>query len=258
MESKLKKIVILLVFLCVLGTGIPYYFWAKTDNELSETYLEKIAVIQELEANEKALIAKTKTLTETEQKLATTNEKLVATETTLTTTKEMLTVTKATLTMIEKKEEKALKAINEFKTSNPTLFLDPPPKNTNIQFESIYSKLSTQFPGTKIFIRSNAWKISEVDVKHFIEADRIDRMLWSSEAFNCTDYATILAGGFRKWAPASAFGIAIVTRPGLEQPGYYHYLNFFLTPEGKVLLLEPQNDEIFPAPENWSYLLLVI
>lgn len=187
-----------------------------------------------------------------------TGDMLSGTRLELKTSETTLAATKESLTLVQTERDFAKDELEKARKSDPLLFLPPPEIKNRLEFDSLYTLLQTRFPGTHIFTRSSVKIISKEDWLKFLKLDRINETPYSWQDFNCTEYAEILQGNARKLAPASAFGIAIVVRTGIDQPGHYHYMNFFLDENGIIWLVEPQNDSIFLPPTDWQYLLILI
>lgn len=98
-------------------------------------------------------------------------------------------------------------------------------------------------------------KYREVDenvIAAVLAQDKTDAEEYVEEWFDCDDFAFSLMGMFHKNEATAAMPIFItwVLMPG----GGHAVLSYYKA--GKVCIIEPQNDEIYPVPKNWKLLLL--
>lgn len=86
-----------------------------------------------------------------------------------------------------------------------------------------------------------------------VDADQGDKEEYDLETFDCDDFAFRLMGVFHMDRETAAMPIFItwVSFPG----GAHAVLSYYY--DGEVRIIEPQNDEVFPVPEDWSLLVLI-
>lgn len=288
MKGRIANLVIIVILFLV--AGVPSYFWIKTDDTLSDTRLALETSKTTLAATNATLTATEKTLTETKTTLAATNATLTATETNLNATEKKLAATDVKLNVVkqelatvenEKTElwarvystQAQMKSIEKSRTEiaaklasietklasvEPTLFLPSPEYKATWDYSRVYPFMRDTFPGAKVFVRTSVKLVTRRDWVTFLITDKTNQTPYSLVDFNCTEYSLILEGKARTWAPAAAFGIVDVFRPGIDQPNYWHRMNLLIDENGKVWLVEPQNDSVFLPPTDWQYLLIVI
>lgn len=267
MEKRIWVSVVIVLVLVILiisaAWGMLYGKQKETNLELSTANQKLTAVSQELretvqlqKTTEQKLSASLETL---KGELNTARQKLAAAE------KEAGEIEKVKQ-QLETAKKESYKLENELKKIqglDPTLFLPSPKAKGRLDFETLKTILHQQLFDIQVqqayreqvFIRSSAELLSIEDIQGFLAVDGLNKIQYSTNGFNCTEYSAILYGRERRWAPASAFGIAIVVRPGIEEPNQYHFLNFFIDDKREVWLVEPQYDWIFKPQKTWRYLL---
>lgn len=95
----------------------------------------------------------------------------------------------------------------------------------------------------------------EVDVElleMILDADQGDKEEYEAEWYDCDDFAFRLMGIFHCDREAAAMPIFItwVVTP----QGGHAVISYYKA--GEVGIIEPQSDEIFPVPEDWTLMLL--
>ena len=90
-------------------------------------------------------------------------------------------------------------------------------------------------------------------IQMILDADLGDREEYEAEEFDCDDFAFRLMGIFHQNRETAAMPIFITW---VSWPGAAHaVLSYYY--DDQVRIIEPQNDRVFPVPEDWSLILLV-
>jgi hypothetical protein len=85
-----------------------------------------------------------------------------------------------------------------------------------------------------------------------LDADTGDKEDYEAEFYDCDDFAFRLMGWFHMDRDAAAWPI-FITWINTPQGGHA-VLSYYQ--DGQVFIIEPQTDEVFPVPEDWSLILL--
>ena len=91
------------------------------------------------------------------------------------------------------------------------------------------------------------------EVKKVVASDEIDKMKYEAEEYDCEDYAFALMGALHHNRKTAAMPIFITW---VSMPEGGHAVLSVVTKDRRVLIIEPQNDSIYPVPNNWSLMLL--
>ena len=110
--------------------------------------------------------------------------------------------------------------------------------------EQLGNKLDNTF---QLYIADDKYYCPSVmDTKDVIKQSSVDRFEWTSERFDCDDFALVLKADFAKNAykngkrrAAHCFGIVWGMLPGP------HAINWVINNDRKLRFVEPQNDRIF-------------
>ena len=102
------------------------------------------------------------------------------------------------------------------------------------------------------------YAISLLDIKKFLLVDASDLHKYKPEIFDCDDFAVVLLGRNREWFSkvnmefSSTFGIVVgdIRRNETDTEPRYHAMNFIITNEKKLFLIEPQNDSVYEPTSN--------
>lgn len=105
------------------------------------------------------------------------------------------------------------------------------------------------------------WLLARTDIESIVRDTWLEKYKYVAEGFDCDDYALIFhaftvqerykrmrAAGETGWLP---FAIGEVWGTRLNKNNGGHAVNIAITQAGEVLLIEPQNDNIWSAdPDN--------
>lgn len=91
------------------------------------------------------------------------------------------------------------------------------------------------------------------EVQKVIASDEIQKMKYEAEEFDCDDYAFALMGAFHHNRKTAAMPI-FITWVDVSEGG--HAVVSCITKYKTILIIEPQNDKIFPIPTGWSLMVL--
>ena len=89
-------------------------------------------------------------------------------------------------------------------------------------------------------------------IQMILDADQGDKEEYVAEWYDCDDFAFRLMGIFHCDREAASMPIFITWV--LSQQGGHAVLSYYK--DGKVKIIEPQTDQIFSVPENWTLILL--
>lgn len=100
-------------------------------------------------------------------------------------------------------------------------------------------------------------------VRSIVQASAGSSKKWLEERFDCDDFAYVLKGAFSTtWYKMKeggqcglCCGIIWGTFAWLEG---LHACNWFLDDSGKIMLIEPQSDQIYPASDCYSVDMIVV
>jgi hypothetical protein len=85
-----------------------------------------------------------------------------------------------------------------------------------------------------------------------LDADTGDKEDYESEFYDCDDFAFRLMGWFHMDRDAAAWPM-FITWVNTPQGGHA-VLSYYK--DGQVFIIEPQTDQVFPVPDDWSLILL--
>jgi hypothetical protein len=106
---------------------------------------------------------------------------------------------------------------------------------------------------TPFYFADQVYKHVDPDLLQMIlDADTGDKEEYDTEVYDCDDFAFRLMGVFHMDRDAAAWPI-FVTWVGTPQGGHA-VLSYYQ--DGDVYIIEPQTDEIFLVPSDWSLILL--
>jgi len=99
------------------------------------------------------------------------------------------------------------------------------------------------------------------EVERFLEENGIDKMKYYKERFDCDNFALALAGRESEWyagcnvESGSAFGIVHgdIRKKESDTKSRPHAVNFFISDEGELWLIEPQTDELYKPTSNSTF-----
>jgi len=93
----------------------------------------------------------------------------------------------------------------------------------------------------------------ETLIKQILSADKTDLVQYVKESHDCDDFTFRLMGVFHQNVKTAAMPIFITWV--LMTDGQAHAVISYCTNSGAVLIIEPQNDQIYSVP-GWQLLLL--
>lgn len=117
---------------------------------------------------------------------------------------------------------------------------------TNVE---LYSLLVSEFECDMIQLSDYKYKTAPFsEYIRFLDYDKTDELIYTSEWFDCDDFSVRLHGNFTVpyWS-ALAFGELWV-----ETPSGGHAVNVFVDNDHYVWIVEPQTDDVFSVPNNWK------
>jgi len=86
-----------------------------------------------------------------------------------------------------------------------------------------------------------------------IAIDQSDRQQYEAELFDCDDFALSLLGAMHRDRETAGMPIFFT---GVNTPrGGHAVLSYYY--QGEIYIIEPQNDEIFPVPQDWSLMIVL-
>ena len=97
--------------------------------------------------------------------------------------------------------------------------------------------------------------VNETLIKLILDNDNTNLQHYVSEDFDCDDFTFRLMGIFSQNTETAAMPIFIIWL--LLPDGQGHAMISYVTNNGIVKLIEPQNDQIFSVPKDWKLMLLV-
>ena len=106
---------------------------------------------------------------------------------------------------------------------------------------------------TPFYFADQYYKPVDNDLLQMIlDADTGDKEEYEAEYYDCDDFAFRLMGWFHMDRDAAAWPIFItwVNTPA----GGHAVLSYY--EDGQVYIIEPQTDQVFPVPADWSLILL--
>ena len=88
-------------------------------------------------------------------------------------------------------------------------------------------------------------------IRQILEEDKTDLEQYIEEDLDCDDFAFRLMGVFHQNLRTAAMPIFITWA---NTPAGHAILSYYYN--GEVFIIEPQNDEIYSVPKNWTLILL--
>jgi hypothetical protein len=109
----------------------------------------------------------------------------------------------------------------------------------------------TGFPGAYMNLLDDKYYIfTEETYKNFLSIDQTDKRT-GGIMYDCDDFAFRTMSEVRYAMPSAAFGVVLVEIVN-PQGSKFHALNFFISFDRKMKLVEPQEDRIFDKPANYK------
>jgi len=131
---------------------------------------------------------------------------------------------------------------------------------TNIEVTQAYQKAfgvtwwQSLFGLVKICLADQQYENLDMEeVRKVIASDEIDKMKYEAEQFDCDDFAFALMGALHHNRKTAAMPIFITW---VSMPEGGHAVLSVLTADKRILIIEPQNDSIYPVPANWNLMVL--
>ena len=90
-------------------------------------------------------------------------------------------------------------------------------------------------------------------IRSILEQDKTELEQYQAEEFDCDDFAFRLMGVFHQDLRTAAMPI-FITWVGMPDGFGHAVLSYYI--DGIVKIIEPQNDDIYSVPSEWSLLLL--
>lgn len=95
--------------------------------------------------------------------------------------------------------------------------------------------------------------LNREDVEKFLSSSSIDKLKYKKQSFDCDDFARALDGRACEWFAGAdveagiAFGIlhGDIRKDDAPDKSRPHAINFFISKDKRVYLIEPQTDNIF-------------
>ena len=90
-------------------------------------------------------------------------------------------------------------------------------------------------------------------IMQILEQDKTDLEKYKAEQFDCDDFAYRLMGVYHQDLRTAAMPI-FITWVGMPN-GYGHAVLSYYK-DGKVTIIEPQNDDVYAVPKDWTLILV--
>jgi hypothetical protein len=128
--------------------------------------------------------------------------------------------------------------------------IDPPEEKEDIGNSEVYTILQAEFgKECKLYLSDREYKTTTVDeLKRFLSNDIVDSYKYISEYYDCDDFSFALMGNMSvpEWSDLT-FGIL-----WSGTPNGGHAINCFIDIDREVWIIEPQNDNVFKLPDDWT------
>ena len=123
-----------------------------------------------------------------------------------------------------------------------------------ITFEEIKALLKLKWNLDNVQITNNDYYLTNLSSwKKVLFFNNFKWIRYKLDHFDCDSYSLCWMGKVRYIMPGYLIGLVFVDR-GYDK----HALNWIITPDFDLLLLEPQTNEIFDLPKKWKpYFALV-
>jgi hypothetical protein len=125
-----------------------------------------------------------------------------------------------------------------------------------IEMFEISGILHAAFPDAFIAVGDRKYMtVSKEELMRYLKYDLTDRNPFIDEYYDCDDFTFALLGSISnpKWG-ALPFGFIWTERKYEEK----HSINVFIDKDRELWIIEPQNDNMFEIPEDWTPYLLII
>jgi len=118
---------------------------------------------------------------------------------------------------------------------------------------SWWQSLLAMFQGVFKLADQSYDEADEAIILSILDKDETDLEKYRAEQFDCDDFAFRLMGVFHQDLRTAAMPI-FITWVGMPD-GYGHAVLSYYK-DGQVKIIEPQNDDVYSVPGEWSLLLL--
>ena len=147
-----------------------------------------------------------------------------------------------------------LRIDNNMLRNNLDAFIQIPQQTSTKRIDKIGLKkvLTETFGDTWIGVfdqSDNDYKLVDKEYfKSFLESNTINNLKYIPTQRDCDDFSDMLMGDVTRFDSDLAVGTVWV----ITETGCAHALNWMITTDEQIMLIEPQDDTIFPMPSNWS------
>lgn len=134
--------------------------------------------------------------------------------------------------------------------------LPPPTPLLNINAQQMINLLKTACPKALVLLSDSIYSTTTVEeLQRFLRSDDTNEFRYVSEYYDCDDFSFRLMGQIHnvEWG-ALPFGIMWLTK----ENNVAHALNCFIDDDMILWLIEPQSDQVFLLPNNWTPLFVMI
>jgi len=123
-------------------------------------------------------------------------------------------------------------------------------------WRKILIKLMTaSVAGCPFHLADNYYRpVDESLIKQILETDKTNREQYVAEDFDCDDFTFKLMGIFHQDTRTAAMPIFITWVVRTDKQA--HAVISYYTNNGTVMIIEPQNDNIYSVPAGWQLILL--
>ena len=125
----------------------------------------------------------------------------------------------------------------------------------NIAGQNWWQKLISRLAGIQspfYFAEAGYEPVDEAVLSDILAKDTTDKQQYVTDWYDCDDFAFRLMGAFHQDKRAELWPI-FITWVILPEGGHA-VLSYYK--DGEVKIIEPQNDQVFPVPEDWTLYLL--
>lgn len=123
---------------------------------------------------------------------------------------------------------------------------------TNVFIEDLVRRELKLAPHHIVYLGdSNYYLPTQQEIQTILSASQVDRHKWISDKFDCDDFAYALKGEMSTHAYETTdlkYGLCVgIVWGNFDWVEGYHAINWCITSEEKLLLIEPQNDNFYPS-----------
>ena len=140
---------------------------------------------------------------------------------------------------------------------NTKIWIEKPALTGRISLFEAHDMFKKAFPKSQIFLSDKEYSITSIsEASKFLQHDLTDVQKFEKEVKDCDDFSRSLWNYWRDWQSDLAIGLLWIVKP------YAHALNVAILSNEKgekcVYVIEPQNDRIYPVPDNYIAKLIVM